>query len=175
MVSIGVSPAKTEYWIRNQFGAVGGAAIGKLPNNPMVRQEQHHITQGRAYTYFYDDKSNSTQEYNSLKFKDYTPEEKTGVIEDYVLHNKMSDVLSNIRRTIKINKDIPESIKQQSFELLVRINNGEGGDSIYKEIAQLNKNICNYIHENKIDIGREYNVTVESINESINEYKYKNE
>jgi len=173
---IGVSPAKTEYWIRNQFGAVGGMAIGKLPNNPLILQEEHHVMRGRSYSYFYDDKNKATQEYNSLKLNSYNEEEQNGIIEDYVLYNKTSDVLSNMRRTIQVNKDIPESIKQRSFELLVKINNGER-KNIYEEIEGLNTEILDFLSDNGIDIGRTYKVTVSSIYKSIREYKkeqYKN-
>ena len=90
------------------------------------------------------------------------------------MHNKVSDVLSNMRRTIKVSGDISESIKEQAFQLLIKINNGESGDKIYGEVRDLNEDILEYISKNKIDIGKPYVVTKTKIKDSIDGYIKKN-
>jgi hypothetical protein len=172
---LNISPAKIEFWTREQFGVVGGAVIGRLPNNPLSRQEQHHVTTGRAYSYFYDDKVHSAQEYNTIDRKEfYSDEEKKQVVSDYVLYNKVGNVLSNMRRTIQINKSIPESIKEQAFELLINIDNGERGSKVNEEIESLNTSILDFVKESKLNIGTQYNVTKEAIDQSTEDYISKN-
>lgn len=171
---LNVSPGKLDYWVRNQFGVIGGAIIGRMPNNPLVRQEQHHVTTGRAYSYFYDDKVNSSQQYNTIdRKKAYSDAEKNELVSEYVLYNKVGNVLSNLRRTIQANNNIPESIKQQTFDLLVNINNGERGSDVNKEIESLNINILNFVKETGLDIEIQYNVTKETIEQSTEDYILK--
>lgn len=167
----GVSPAKIEYWVRNQFGVLGGAVLGKLPNNPMIRQEERHVMQGRSYNQFYENKQHFDQEYNYLDQKEgYSDEEKKEVILNHVLHGKVGDMLSNMRRTVKAGGDIPEEIREDAFSLLIRINNGESGDKIYRDIEALNKDVLDYIDEYKIDIGTvHYQVTKKEIEDSIDD------
>jgi hypothetical protein len=170
---LNASPAKVEYWIRNQLGAVGGAAIGHLPNNPLIRQEEHFVTRGRAYSYFYDDKISVNRIYNTMD-ETLSREEKKAIIADKVVYDKVADVLSNIRNTIKKGGDVSEPIKNASFELLVRINNHETGEAIYGDVEQLNKAILEYAQSNNIGLTRKYNVTRLSIQKSILDYEIKN-
>lgn len=171
---LNISPMLIDHWIKNQFGAVGRAAfMWQLPYNPLIRQEEGHVMGGRAYQRFYDNKLNLKKEYNSLNKKEkesYSVEEKKELIQDYILHNNMAHILSNWRRALNVTKDMPEELKEDAYQLLLKINNWEKGVDVLDEIEEFNSDLSDFIREKKLDVDPIYKVTRNKIEDSYIDY-----
>lgn len=140
---IGSSPTKTEFWISNQFGTVGGELIGKFPGNPINIQEKQYVMTGRSYQRFYDNRTLVQQQYDEIITNDkgdnqkYTYEQKYAVKEEHATYESMSKMLTRMR---DINKtvDIPDTIKSQAYDLLLKIDSTQNINDITPELYKLN-------------------------------------
>ena len=95
---LGWSPAKIEHWVRNQFGAVGGAGLGKLQANPIFRQMDEYITRGRIPNKFFQSKDQISEQEAQIeegRLTDLT--ELFNLTFHKKTHAKMSELMKAVR------------------------------------------------------------------------------
>ena len=95
---LGWSPAKIEHWVRNQFGAVGGAGLGKLQANPLFRQMDEYVTRGRIVNKFYQTKDQISEQEAQIeegRLTDLT--ELFNLTFHKKTHAKMSELMKAVR------------------------------------------------------------------------------
>ena len=119
----GISPSKVDFWIRNQFGQVGGMATGNFPRISTFTRESELFMSGRLYNEFYDQKEKIGWQLSDAEKENtvYSPEEKAEVEETYKQYNQVSDALADIRR----GDEIPEEMRQVTFDALLVLNRGD--------------------------------------------------
>lgn len=139
---LNISPAKFEFFIRAQFGAVGGAVLGKLPGNPITIQEKEYVMTGRSYNRFYENRELIQQNYDEM-LKDnpdkYTYEQKYEAKSDLKLYSNVSEILTEMG---KINKKepLPEEVKSLAYEVLLGLDgNTDVTPQVYKLKEELYK------------------------------------
>jgi hypothetical protein len=118
---LNISPAKIEFLVRNQFGAIGGALMLKMPGNPIYIQEKEYVMTGRSYNRFYDNRELVTQTYNEMLKNNpdkYTYEQKYEAKSDLKLYSDVSDILTEIGKINKA-KELPEEVKSLTYEVLI--------------------------------------------------------
>jgi len=138
---LGLSPAKIEFWVRNQFGAVGGMLLGKLQSFPLARQESEIALNGRLYNEFYKQREKLAWQYkkHQAKPESYAPKEAEEIIDAHRLHEKMADALANARKAGPLS----ETQRQALFDALLRLNRGESGlevDNLVADVAAVMQN-----------------------------------
>lgn len=147
-----ISPTKTEYWVRNQFGVFGGLVFGKLPGNPLWMQEKDYVMTGRSYNRFYENRELVKQQYDEVITNDkvdqkYSQEEKQIVKSTNHIYTKVSDLLSEMR---DINKttELPEEIKSSAYELLLNIDSTENIRDVEPLVYKLSQDVQNFKQKN---------------------------
>lgn len=139
---LNISPAKTEFLVRNQLGAVGGALMGKMPGNPIYIQEKEYVMTGRSYNSFYDNRELVTQTYNEM-LKDnpdkYTYDQKYDAKKDMQTYSSISDILTEIGKINK-QKELPEEVKKTTYEVLIGL---DGDKDITPTIYKLKDQVIN--------------------------------
>jgi len=140
---LGASPMMVEYWVKNQFGVIGGLAVGKTPGNPLIIQERQYVMTGRAYNRFYENRKLVNQQYDEIIKHhplQYSFNEKYDIKQTKKIYTKMSDTLTDIR---DINKkiDLPENIKSMTFDLLLTIDSDEDVIRIAPKLFALNHEV----------------------------------
>ena len=137
------SPAKIDFWVRNQFGVVGGFLLGKVPGSPIHIQEQDHVLGGRSVNRFYDNKDGIEQQYKEM-VKDnpdsYTYKQKYDVQVAKQAYNKVGEILSALRDVAR-EDELPEDIRQQTFNLLVEFDRTENILDTASDIANLGQKV----------------------------------
>lgn len=150
------SPMIVEHWIKNQFGSVGNLLMGigdyaegdisRVKSRiGLMRQEEGFIMSGRAYNNFYDQKLATEQEWNKIKNdKGVGDNLKKEVLKRYDLNNDINEALSTLRQVLKVDKNLPEDIKQKTYELILKINNNtnigkQEYEPLLKQISELGK------------------------------------
>ena len=147
-----VSPMLVDFWIKQQFGAVGSAFIGKIPGNPLYIQEDEFVMSGRSYNRFYDNRTLIDQQYQEMVKKNsekYNYKEKVEINEQRKLYGKVSDMLSDMR---KINQahDLPEDIRSGMYDLLLELDSKESLQGIVSDAVRIRQNIDSFMSKNKI-------------------------
>lgn len=122
---LGVSPMKVDYWIRNQFGAVGGAVLGKFPAFPLTRTVREYEIAERAYDNFYAQKTKADEQMQRLKAAakgdyqgSFSEAERKEIIQAATLYEKMGDVLTNVRKAQGLHI-LPPELKQEVYKTLL--------------------------------------------------------
>lgn len=149
---MGLSPILTDYWIKNQFGAVGSMLVGSVPNNPIYIQEGEYVMSGRSYNRFYDNKELVTQQYDEVLKNNpdkYTGKEKEEITIVKKTYDKMSDVLSDMRK-ISTNHELPNEVRAKAYNILLNIDSTEKIDDVRYEIGDLKNDVD--------DLRREYGI-----------------
>ncbi len=137
---LNISPAKFEFFVKSQFGAVGSMLLGKKPTNPINIQEKEYVMTGRSYNRFYDNRELVQQNYDE-KLKDnpdkYTYEQKYEAKSDLKLYNDVSDLLTEMG---KINKKtaLPDDIKSTAYEVLLGL---DGDKDVMPSVYKLKEQI----------------------------------
>lgn len=144
-----VSPLKVEYIIKGYFGQVGGALLGKLPLNPIYRQEEDFVMAGRSYNDFYTQQATIEQQYNQIKnTHEVTAQEKQNVKDLRSAYSDMAGTLADLRKVTKENIELDENLKSRTYNLLLSLDNlnrGQGNvRDVQQRIAVLNRDILNY-------------------------------
>lgn len=145
---MGASPTLTEFWIRNQFGVVGGLAVGKLPSNPVWVQEKDFVMTGRSYNRFYENRTLVQQQYdevitNDKKTQKYSQEEKQTVKTEHHIYDVVSGLLTEMR-DINKTQDLPEDIKTSAYDVLLGIDSTKDIRDIEPDIRKLSDSIQNF-------------------------------
>ena len=132
------SPMLIDYWIKNQFGAASQFLLGSTPNLPIYVQEGQYVLSGRAYNHFYDGRDSAEERYQMTKLHPdrFSEEEVEAVKETRKLYNDIADYLKDAR-TVSRNQNLPESVKQGTYELLIMLEDGEHEDHIRGKIGKL--------------------------------------
>ena len=146
---LGMSPKKVDFWIREQFGAVGGmlakVSSGDDPVSgrlPIFRQEQQYIMSGRAYNSFYDKKEVVSEQFKRLSYPNsFADEEKARIVEAYNLSEDMNLVLSNMRKVYKEHRDLPERMRADAYQLLLSYQNDEEPKKLISMVRTLNSDV----------------------------------
>ena len=154
---LGVSPKKVDFWVSQQFGAVGGYAInlkGKMGGDtllgqferkiPVFRQEQHWVMMGRSYNNFYEQKELVTQQWNSAKDSStISDDDKYDLKIRKKVYDKTADVLSDMRKLTKTGTTLPENVKSDTYSLLLEIDDmtANNVDSVIDKIFDLKDNV----------------------------------
>lgn len=131
----GLSPIKSEFLLRNQFGVVGGLLVGKTPGNPLYIDEEKYVMAGRSYNRFYDDKVLATQAYQDI-VKDnpdkYTYEDRYAASQEYKTYNKVADILADMR---KIGEDkLTDETKNFAYDTLIKLNEAKSMDEVIPDL-----------------------------------------
>jgi len=143
-----LSPIKSEFLLRNQFGVVGGLLVGKTPGNPLYIDEEKYVMAGRSYNRFYDDKILATQTYQDV-VKDnpdkYSYEDQYRASQEYKVYNKVADILADMR---KIGEDkLTDETKNFAYDTLIKLNEAKTMDEVipdlykWKELVTKNANV----------------------------------
>jgi hypothetical protein len=144
------SPMLIDYWIKNQFGVVGGLFVGKVPSDPINIQEKDYVMSGRSYNKFYDDRTIVQQQYSTIKEnqQNYSDAEKAEVKQKQKVYTEMSDVLSDMR---KINNtiDLPIEIRELAYDVLLNIDT-RGFTENANAIIKLKNKVDVIKYQNKI-------------------------
>ena len=177
----GYSPMKTEHFIRNQFGAVGGLFLWKFQANPMYRQNKDYIMKGKRWNDFYEDKMNlklAEEKYKSGVLA--SPKIQFDLALEKKLYNKMGQTLK-ILKNLTLEKyddmpykkkvlaatmfgSIPTINKKQSqfmFDLLADI---KDYDFAKHSPAQNAKNVAAYMVKMKlltVSVGKKHSLTID--------------
>lgn len=135
-----VSPALTDFWIREQFGAIGGMLIGKMPGIPVYIQEGKYVMSGRAYNNFYDKREVVTHQYQALKDdrNAFSPAERTEIVRTYKFYNAVADMLSDMRK-VSVEKDLSDELKQGAYELLLNIDDYENFAEVRRKKGEVER------------------------------------
>jgi len=141
-----------DFWIKQQFGAVGGAFIGKMPRNPLYIQEDEFVMSGRSYNRFYDNRTLIDQQYEEMVKKNptkYSYKEKEEIAEQRRVYSKISDQLSDMR---KINQahELPEDIRSGMYNLLLELDSYESVQGIVSDASRVRQKIDLFMTQNKI-------------------------
>jgi hypothetical protein len=136
---LNMSPMLIDFWIKEQFGVVGGMLLGKFPQNPIKIQEKEFVMSGRSYNNFYDTLNSINMERAEMqKNKEvYTTEEIEKINVNNKIYNNVSGVLKDIRE-INTNQDIPEDIRGGAYDLLIlleRSNINSVTDDVIGEVS----------------------------------------
>ena len=140
---LNASPAIIDFWIREQFGAVGGAVLGKLPAVPLYLQEKDYVLTGRAYNNFYDQRDLVDYQYNLVKDQkgSFSDKEQLDIRTRYKLNNEVAETLGELRKLAqKNNFELPEKLKATSFELLSNIDKNSVNQS-YEILMKLRNDL----------------------------------
>lgn len=143
---LGTSPTLTEFWIKNQFGVVGGLLVGKTPGNPLNIQEKDFVMTGRSYNRFYDNRTLVEQQYEEIvknNPKNYSYEEKYEASQTRKVYTAISDSLTQMREVNK-TKELPENIKATAYEVLLGLDSGKNITDIVPKVYKLNQEISNF-------------------------------
>ena len=143
------SPMLIDYWVKNQFGVVGGLFVGKIPTDPINIKENEFVMSGRSYNRFYDNRTIVDQQYQEIKDnpKKYSQKDIIEMTKTHKQYGEVSDMLSDMR---KINNvvDIPDDLKSGMYNLLVNFDDSGVQDS--SGITILKAKINAYKLRNKI-------------------------
>ena len=122
---LNISPLKMEYWVRNQFGAVGGFVLGKTQANPIYRTEEKFLLRGRTIDRFYDNKLLLEEHKRAAKEEDnpFTKKEIIAIVLSDKIYNQMANVLAAARETYTETKTLPEQTREDIFHILVKLDN----------------------------------------------------
>ena len=144
------SPMLIDYWVKNQFGVVGGLLVGKVPTDPINIRENEFVMSGRAYNRFYDNRTVVEQQYQEI-VKDNPTKYFAGDINDMKITHKnygeVSDMLSDMRK-INNTTDLPDDLKSEMYDLLVNFD--DEGKQNSSGIISLKAKINAYKLRNKI-------------------------
>jgi len=143
---LGISPAKTDFWIKNQFGVVGNLFLLKTPQNPINIQEKDYVMTGRSYNRFYENRTIVENQYAEIVTDDkgdnpkYSYEDKYTIKEERSVYTKVSELLTEMRNINKTT-DLPEGIKSSAYELLLKIDSSENIQDVVPDIYRLEDEI----------------------------------
>lgn len=145
---LNISPAKFEFFVKSQFGAVGGMLLGKTPTNPINIQEKEYVMTGRSYNRFYDNRELVQQNYDEILKNNpdnYTYEQKYEAKSDLQLYSSVSDLLTEMG---KINKKtaLPDDIKSTAYEVLLGL---DGDIDVKPSVYKLKQQIQSFNLENQ--------------------------
>jgi hypothetical protein len=136
--ALGIAPAKVDFWIKNQIGAVGSMLIGKMPQNPLSRQEEGFQMAGRAYNNFYSERQVLDQQYQRLNSPNsFSPEEQERIVQTHATYTDLAGVLTRMRKQLAARGNLPEPIKQKAFETLAAIDRGEPIEKVAPMVDEL--------------------------------------
>ena len=118
------SPILVDYWVKNQFGVVGGLLVDKTPTNPINIQEKDFVMSGRSYNQFYDNRTIINQQYEDTKDnpKKYNEQDIYDIKEQKNMYGNISTMLSDMRKINKVT-DLPDDIKSGMYDLLINLDN----------------------------------------------------
>lgn len=147
---LGMSPMKIDHFAKEQFGQApsillnwGEAALTdkKLGgNNRLIKQEKDYVLRGRSYNDFYKYLGYWTKQNRSIKDmiagKDRSLMELINIKNNYTNFNDMKDILSELRKVAK-TREIPEPVKDLTFETLKSLNYGNNPLEARKKIDLL--------------------------------------
>jgi len=136
---LGASPILTDFWIKNQFGVVGGFLTGKSPSNPIQVNEEDFVMSGRSYSRFYDNKTLVAQQYEEIRKNNpdkYTDTDKEQIKIEKGSYDKMGDALSDMRK-ISQTKELPDEVKKLAYDILLDIDVTEDQEDVRMRIGEL--------------------------------------
>ena len=173
--TFGLSPAKIEYWVRNQFGVGGGAVMGRLPRNPLIRSEEEYVLSGRAYNSFYETKAALDIQKDRMEKpgNDYSEAEMLEVERRIDLYSNMTDNVSVLRDLVKADVNIPENLRQKSYKLLIDLEMGENFGNLNGRVNELKAEIATFIKTQDIP-EEDYTKRLGSISADGVMYEYVN-
>lgn len=158
---LGMSPMKIDHFINASLGGVGrigtstiDAILGKgfRVSNPIYRNETDYIAKGRAFNRFYDGREFITQQYDELKYEEkLSEEERKYVIEQMILYDEIHNTVDNMRDVLNKNKDLPEDVKEDSYQLMIMMDIHEDKDKIMDKLIPLNDRVNALLKENNMD------------------------
>lgn len=154
--ALGVAPAKVDFWVKNQLGAVGGMLLGKFPQNPLGRGEEGFQMAGRAYNNFYSQRQFLDQQFQRLSAPDnsFSPEEQERIIRTRALYDDVAGTLTKMRKVLVAKGDLPESIKQQAFETLVAIDRNDPVETLSPMVDKLDTETAALAEPGGVGSGR---------------------
>jgi len=132
----GASPAMTEFWIRNQFGAVGGMVVGKGPSNPIFIQEKDYVMTGRSYNRFYENKTLVQQQHDEMIKNNpdkYTYEEKYAISKEQKTYSAVNKLLGEVR-DIEQKQELPEDLKSEMYNILLKMDSSKDIEDVTPDI-----------------------------------------
>lgn len=140
---LGASPMLTDFWIRNQFGAVGSMLVGKVPGNPLYIQEKDFVMSGRVYNRFYDNRLIVQQQYDDVvKYnpKGYTSQDRAEITLTKKVYSEVSDILSDMRK-ITQKTELPDELKTDVYELLLKVDSDENISKVMPLIGNVKNKV----------------------------------
>lgn len=145
---LNISPALTEFWIKNQFGVVGGLFVGKTPGSPLHVQEKEYVMTGRAYNRFYDNRDLVNQQYEEQVKNHpdkYSYQEKYETSQARSMYTSVSELLTAMRDIDK-NAELPDPIKTAAYDLLLKIDSTKNIDDIRPSMLLLRDELYKFKH-----------------------------
>jgi len=120
---LGISPAKTDFFVREQFGVVGAISMGDLPKFPLWRQEEEFKVAGRTVSRFYDNYDIIETQYKRTQNPNntYSTQEEINITRLRSLYTKVNNLLGMQRDLFGEKIPLSEETRQATFDLLVSL------------------------------------------------------
>jgi len=139
------SPKKIDFWIRAQFGSLAGMFVGKLPSNPIHKQEDKWAMSGRAYNNFYEKKLHINQEYKRLmKNPLMNIDELFQVKSKKKIYQNVNETLKDMRKIDKSDHDLPENMRVKAFNMLLSLDRDEDLNKLLNKVIDLKVEVGNF-------------------------------
>jgi len=175
------SPALTEHFIRNQFGAMGGLFLWKFQANPMYRQMQDYTMKGKLWNDFYENKALIKVSQERLKGGALAdPKEHWDLHIENKLYSKMGDALQILREVTLAKYDdlsafdkkkaktifgsmpsVSKKVSEDMFDLITEVTNYDYSEHTNAENLKNTANMMLRMKGLTIEAGRPVALTID--------------
>ena len=148
-----VSPAKIDYWVKQQFGPTGKLGYylssglmfantqdvaNGFPYNPLYRKE-FYLNSGRSAQRFFDEKDIIDNQYKNID--NYSVREKIHISSQKKLYDDVGDIMKVATEYSK-DREIPKDVRQELFEILVLLQDDKVNiGTVKKKVVKLRPKI----------------------------------